>query len=182
MLQPTDPYEAWRIVTYEFSPPDGNLGGFETSRATPANAGLETPGGWWTETWEEMTAMFASFFAPLPAETTALGETVSFTLSVGTSPRISVDSGDRLRLQATFHHLADPTELGFRAGQREREWKLDAGGPGEVDGELLATRLAAALRAEKALSPTQVRYRSVPDDADRILFGLGLLDIDDYID
>jgi hypothetical protein len=175
VLQPTEPYEGWRLHAHEWSEP-GTIGGFVRERLAPGNEGLSTPGAPKARSWKQWQPMLAAFLSKLPAETAALGELLYFSILIGARPCIYVASGGDgvLEFRSYFRYVADPAALGWRRTDAQvARWLLDGGRPGTVDGDALARTLVNVLRTEKAGTPARLALLTVDDDH-TVLFGLGL--------
>ncbi|MEV4357510.1 hypothetical protein [Nonomuraea sp. NPDC049625] len=175
-LQPTEPYEEWRRATFEWSEPSQSPGGFVIEYLTPANEGLSTPGGRRVPRWAALPPPLGAFLRTLPAETGAIGRKVSVTLFAGTRSVLAIRSAERLTVEGWFKHFSSGAEQGWsqRVERTVRSWTLDAGGPGEVDGERLARHLADVLKAEKVSSPARLsKHVHGPEGAHTVLLGLG---------
>ncbi|UKY53541.1 hypothetical protein [Streptomyces inhibens] len=171
ILQPTDPVENWfwrQGIGEEHS-----ITGFFGSRNDPANGGLGFPGGWDARSWETVTGALADFLGTLPAETTALGTSVSMPiyghLPEGGAPILfDVSCRDRLSLGCFAPDDIDPSALGWgtadnHPGTRnvwpdddDPQWRIDAGGPGEPSGRALAETLVATARAVGVRTPADL--------------------------
>ncbi|MEU6782696.1 hypothetical protein ABZ912_26140 [Nonomuraea angiospora] len=173
-LQPTEPYEEWRRATFEWGEP--SPGGFVIEYPTPANEGLSTPGGWRVPRWAALPPLLEAFLGTLPAETSAIGRNVGVTLFAGTRSVLAIRSAERLTVKGWFKHFSPGADQGWsqRVERTVRSWTLDAGGPGEVDGERLARHLVDVLKAEKVSSPAKLnKHVHGPEDAHTVLLGLG---------
>ncbi|MGW1379639.1 hypothetical protein ACWD6P_35970 [Streptomyces sp. NPDC002446] len=171
ILQPTDPVENWfwrQGVGEEHS-----ISGFFGSRNDPANAGLGFPGGWYAKSWETVTRALADFLDTLPAETTALGTSLSMPvygrLAEGGAPILfDITCRDRLSLGCFAPDTADPAALGWGTvtehpgtgpvwpDDEDPRWRIDAGGPGEPKGRALAETLVATARAVGVRTPADL--------------------------
>jgi len=109
VLQPTGPYEAWRLHAHEWSDL-GTMGGYVRERKVPENDGLQTPGAPRARTWKQWQAMLARWLTPLPAETVATGSPVHFLIVTGASARLTLTSttDGELRFVAGLRYLPDP--------------------------------------------------------------------------
>ncbi|WP_326551915.1 hypothetical protein [Micromonospora sp. NBC_01813] len=158
VLQPVEPYEAWRADTHEWSEL-GDVGGFVGERLVPNNEGLFTPGVPRVTTWKQWQALIPGYLARLPAETLALGEHVDLYLFGGSTPRLRIISSPdgELCLKADLRTPDDPVLAGWcRSTDQSMSWRYDAGGAGKVDADQLARLIVATLRAEKVRSLSQL--------------------------
>ncbi|MEV0374907.1 hypothetical protein AB0I10_34880 [Streptomyces sp. NPDC050636] len=171
ILQPTDPVENcfWRQGIGE----ENSITGFFGSRNDPSNGGLGFPGGWSARSWETVTNALADFLGTLPADTTALGTSISMPvygeLPDGDSPILfDVTCRDRLLLGCFASDDADPAALGWGTVAEHPEtrrvwpddddpkWRIDAGGPGEPSGRALAETIVATARAMGVRTPADL--------------------------
>ncbi|MET7329726.1 hypothetical protein [Nonomuraea sp. NPDC005650] len=176
-LQPTEPYEEWRHATFEWGEPSQAPGGFVIEYPTAANEGLSTPGGWRVPRWAALPPLLGALLRTLPAETGAIGRHVGVTLFAGTRSVLAIRSGERLTVKGWFKHFSPDADQGWsqQVERTVRSWTLDAGGPGDVDGDRLARHLVEVLKAEKVSSLAKLRkHVHGPENAHTVLLGLGL--------
>ncbi|MEV6156782.1 hypothetical protein AB0L53_41195 [Nonomuraea sp. NPDC052129] len=137
-----------------------------------ANEGLSTPGS----RWAAMLPLLAEFVRTLPAETYATGRKVGVTVFGGNRSVLVLRSGERLTVEGWFKYFSPGEDQGWsqRLERTVRSWTLDAGGPGEVDGDRLARHLIDILKTEKVASMAKLgKHVHGPENAHTVLFGLG---------
>ncbi|MFG3344076.1 hypothetical protein ACGF1Z_03305 [Streptomyces sp. NPDC048018] len=160
VLEPSATWETW----YQ-SAGTGFLGTREDSGLSVDEPRHEGPGDW-----DDLHLTLAAFLRTLPAETRALGISHSLPLygriaGAGAPMLFCVDSGTRLHLDYTAYLVADAARgehaaaLGWTSRESlppdhldgrpagEAPWRVDAGGPGEVDPGALADLLVRTARA-----------------------------------
>ena len=174
-LQPTEPYEEWRHAAFESGEPSHLPGGFVVDYPKAANEGLSTPGGWRAPRWAALPGLLAPFLRTLPAETYAIGRSVGVTAVGGNRPVLAIHSAERLTVEGWFKHFSPDEGLGWsqRIERTVRLWTLDAGGPGEVDGDGLARHLVDVFKAEKVSMAKLRKHVHGPESAHTVLLGLG---------
>ncbi|WP_433519350.1 hypothetical protein ACQP2T_29755 [Nonomuraea sp. CA-143628] len=175
-LQPTEPYEEWRRAAFEWGEPSRLPGGFVIEYLDAANEGLSTPGSWRVPRWAALPPLLAAFVRTLPAETYAIGRKVGVTVFGGNRSVLALRSGERLTVEGWFKYFSPGEDQGWsqRLERTVRSWTLDAGGPGEVDGDRLARHLIDILKTEKVASMAKLgKHVHGPEHAHTVLFGLG---------
>ncbi|MEV8287273.1 hypothetical protein AB0P45_18630 [Streptomyces niveus] len=192
VLLPTEPAENWFVrLGYD---QEHAITGFFGFRQDASNGGLTFPGGWQARSWETLTRALADFLTTLPAETTALRTPMSLAIygrveGKGAPIIVDIDCGDRLMLASFADESLDPGSLGWGTAAEHpisgRSWpnaddprlRIDAGGPGEPDGQALAETIVATARAMGVVSPEDLLIEPEAGDmgAYRVTFyGLGL--------
>ena len=191
VLQPTDPAENW--FWRQGAGEERSISGFFGSNRDPANAGLGFPGGWTARSWETVSSSLGDFLGSLPAEAAALGIGIGMPFYGRTdagSPilfDVACD-GDRLAIGCFAPDGVDPAAFGWGTvaqhpgtasiwGDDRPMWRVDAGGPGEPKGHLLAEMLVATARAAGVADPTDLIVGGEAEYVDGYhvtYYGLGL--------